>query len=503
MSETDKGHLREEACSNLYFLGKGVLGYDQITWETHSSFCAFVQFAPAVRRLSLMPRGHLKSTIATITDSIRLALADPNGSRILIVNEIITNSRNFLDEIKNHWLHNQLLRGLFPELVPPKLVGPGSDWSQDRASLNRTSVFKEATWTAMGIGGSAQSQHFNRIKCDDLIGLEAKRSPAKMKAAIEWNQGIEALLDSPDQDVIDWIGTRKLLFDLYAEVMNAFGEDLAIFVREPIENGAPIFPLKYSLRFYRRLIENRPVEWAHDWMNNPVGEGAAEWSADMLQPFTLGEDSRGRYVYFSHRLTRELRKWYIDELDIVITVDPNGGEPLAPDKAAIVVHGTSPGDEIFILEAYDGRPSPSGLVDLVFSMCQRWHPRLVGIEKAGQQNTLFYFEKKCLDEGDFYVVQPLNHRNQDKTVRIRNGLDTPLRDRRFYALADELTLRNQVMFFPQLQAHNWDKLDCLSYGPEIYLKTAPASKLSQRERRTNVAKILAFRGATGYGRSYA
>lgn len=504
-SVTEIEYLKDECRHNLYFLGKGVLHYDQITWDTHAEYIAFIQYCEAKRRLSLMPRGHLKSTINTICDSIRLSLCDPDNTRLLIVNEVMTNSRNFLDEIKTQWENNEFLRFLFPELIPPKLVGPGSDWSQDRASINRRAVYKEATWTAMGLGGSAQSMHFNRIKPDDLIGLKHKESSAEMQAAINWNRGIESLLDSPDKDIIDWTGTRKTISDLYQEVMDSYKDELAVFVREPIENGQPIFPLKYSLKRFKWLMENRPQEWAHDYMNNPVGEGATEWTQDMVQTFVFGEDSRGRFVWFAHRLTRQLTKWYISDLDVVITVDPNGGEKLAPDKAAVVVHGVSPEDDIFILKAQDGRPSPEGLITWIFDAAREFKPRRIGIEKGGTQNTKFWFTKKCDEEGESYgsLVDDLSHHNQEKAKRIRTALDTPLRDRKIFMLPDELTLRQQIAFFPQLALHNWDKLDALANGPELYTRASPSKPAEQEKRREVVARVISLRGRSGYGRSFS
>jgi hypothetical protein len=43
----------------------------------------------------------------------------------------------------------------------------------------------------IGVGGAITGFHFTRIKGDDLIGIEAARSPAKMKEAIDWTDNIE------------------------------------------------------------------------------------------------------------------------------------------------------------------------------------------------------------------------------------------------------------------------------------------------------------------------
>jgi hypothetical protein len=478
-----------------FFFAKTILGYDQVREETHTELCAFLDLDPSVRKLVLMPRGHLKSTICTISRSLQHACRNPHHYRCLIANENATKAEAFLHEIKQHWLKNELLRQLYPELVPTKLQGPGSDWSMTMASVNRNAVYKESTWTTVGAGGSGVGLHFNHIIPDDIVGEQHKQSPAEMNKVKIWNRSIEELLDHQDKDEICWVGTRKTPDDVYAD-MQEWLMDLAVFVREPIEDGRPIFPLKFSMQRLMHIMEHRPEEWAHDFMNNPVGKGGVDWGKGSVQEFWWTGDGRG--VEF--RAKGELRRWTFGELDIVVTVDPNSGKPLAPDKAAVIVHGVSPDDEIFVLEARSGRPSPDGLIDWTFEAAKRWRPRVIGIEDAGQQNTLQYFEKHCIEQDTHFRVEPLKHKNTEKEVRTRNALDTPIKRRKLYLMRTQLELRMQIEMFPQLSTHKKDEIDCLSYGPEIYRKGV---RLEDTERRRDVQKkVIAMRGITGYGNSF-
>jgi hypothetical protein len=92
--------IRNRARTDLYFLAKGILGYDQVEPGAHQALCSFMTREEKNRRLVLMPRGHLKTTICTISDSIRLALCDPN-TRILIQNEVFDNASLMLQEVLN------------------------------------------------------------------------------------------------------------------------------------------------------------------------------------------------------------------------------------------------------------------------------------------------------------------------------------------------------------------------------------------------------------------
>lgn len=485
-------HLKDRCKTDLYFLAKGVLGYDQLEEHAHAALCAFIVREQSNRRMVLMPRGFLKSTICTIADSVRLPLINPNV-RILIQNEVFENAAGFLEEIKNHWIKCETLRLLFPELVPVKTVGPGSDWAKNAASIHRTSSKKESTYTASGSGGSPQSQHFERVKNDDLIGEKAKESSTEMTKAIRWADAMTPLLDRLS-DTMDWYGTRKTLSDVYAHIIRKNASRIKVFLRLPIEHGEAIFS-KFPLEELQRIMVDTPDVWAYDYMNNPVGEGGLDWGNLHTQYFEL--DEKNHRVIFIDPLSNDLVSWQLNELFVTITVDPNSGKLQAPDKAAIVVHGTSPRGEIFTLDVIDERWTPDGLIDAWFDLAVKWMPARCGFEDAGQQNTLYYAEKKMQEMGRFFELRPTSHGNKEKQVRIRQALDTPLKKKKLFFRRDQLTLISQVQMHPQLADHNWDLIDCLAQGPQVYADGVAQKDLDDAAEADK--KILSIRGRTGYG----
>lgn len=494
LTETDWKKLRIKAQTNLYFLAKGVLGYTQVEEGAHLALCAFMTREKLNRRLVLMPRGHLKTTICTISDSIRLALCNPN-IQILIQNETFDNASLMLQELQAHWEKGEMLRKLFPELVPARFSGPGTDWSKVASSIVRTSTSRMSTWTASGSGGSPQSQHFHVIKVDDLIGKRHKDSAKEMLGANNWVDEMTPLLDRLD-DQIDFYGTRKTLEDTYAYIQKSYGDGLAIFFREPIENGQPIFS-KMPLKELERIMNQTPEVWAHDFMNNPIGKGGLDWGQGILRTYSISDDLQT--ITLQHHITGEIVKWDKRELDIVITVDTNSGKKHAPDKPAIVVSAITPDDQIIVLECWAERVQPDDKLVEIHRLCMKWKPRVCGIEDTGQTTELFYFEKYCMKEGQYWELRPLKPENKDKEIRVRAALDTPLKGRRIYVLPTMKSLINQIQLFPQLAVHNWDEIDALAYGPMLY---QPGLTLKDIEREEeNEAKILQFRGLTGYGNS--
>lgn len=443
-------------------MAKGVLGYPDVNVETHGGFCQFFDSEVRLRRLGLMPRGHLKSTLATIADGIRLVAKNPEHERILIASETATQAESFLKEIKGHWETGRVLRRLFPELVPDRFTGQGVDWSTRKATLNRTAPHKESHWMTIGVGGAITGFHFTRIKGDDLIGIEASRSPARMEESIKWTDNIEPLLTDQNKDIIDWVGTRWGRADLYAHLMDSYGTKLAVFLRQAIENGVIIFPQKHTWEGYEFLQTKRPSIWYAQYCNNPIAGGKADFPINKVGFFRFSVDASE--VIFASGGTE--KRWKLATLDRVITCDPNSGSATAENLASVIVSAISPDDEVFVLESSAQRFSPSGLVDEIFRLTMRWRPRVVGIEKAGQQNTEHHFRIKMEKEREYFNIQPLSPKNQHKEDRIRYYMEPIIRSGLLYTLASETALRDQIAAFPDCLL--WDELDALAYGPEVW-----------------------------------
>lgn len=496
LSGTQFEALRSRAKSDPYFLGKGILGYDQIEMGAHAALCSFLANEKSNRRLVLMPRGNLKTTICTITDSIRLSLQNPNV-RILIQNEVFDNASLMLQELQGHWEKGDRLRKLFPELTPPRFSGPGTNWSKIACSIVREANFKESTWTASGSGGAPQSQHFNFIKVDDIIGEKHKESQVEMDKAKRWIDAMRPLLDRLD-DQIDFYGTRKTLEDAYTHVERIYGDALAIFFREPIEDGQPIFS-KMPLAELEKIMIETPDVWAHDYANNPIGKGGVDWGHGCLKNYAVSDN--GEWFTLWHHLTGEKVRWHRSELDIVITCDQNSGKLHAPDKPAIVVHGVTPDEQVLYLDVWAERVQPDPFVSKAHDFCQKWRPRVIGFEDAGQQNALYYFEKKCYDRGQFFTAVPLPHKNKEKESRIRAALDPLVKSGRVYVQPSMKTIIGQFQLFPQLALNNKNEIDAAAYGPLLYAKGVSLKELEEEDDA--VTSLLAGRGRTGYGQSPA
>lgn len=484
--------LAEAAKHDLYLMCKGVLGMPDINPQTHKAYCNFLQNDEPVkkRRLGLMPRIHLKTSI-NVGNNIRMAVKQPDAFQGLFIGETETKAVDVLRELKEHLQKGEILRLLYPELVPEKFTGPGADWAMTRASLVRKKALKQATWTALGKGGASVGGHWTRLTVDDIIGLEAMGSPAEMKSAVNFVKNIDSLVTNSHSDIIDFTGTRWSRGDVYKFIMSFYGDELAIFRREAIENGLPIFPQKHSLKSLAH-IQKTPEVWFAQYCNNPMAEGQTDFPSGAIRTFYF--DNEGRVCAW---VDGNFVRWKLEQLDIVMSCDPNSGSVTAEDDAAIVVSGVAPDDNIFVLETYVGRPTPSGFVDEIFRLWERWHPRAVGIEEAGQQSTRHYFEKKSEEEAVYPNMVTLKPKNREKPYRIRTALQPILASRRLFCLSSQTELRSQVEFFPDLELI--DVLDALAYSTEPGMWRTPDSYEELEERGRSLRLLRNRRNRlTGY-----
>jgi hypothetical protein len=518
MPEHVRDSLRSKCKHDRYFLAKGILGYQDVNPYTHGPMCRAMENKAFTRRMCLSPRGHLKTTLFTITDMVGDALADPEEFRGLIINEIELNAIGFLSEIKAHFENNDLIRELFPDLIPKKFGGPGSKWSTAQACLNRHTSYKEWTWTAAGVGKALAGNHYKKIKCDDLIGFEAKESPAAMRYAIAFAKALEPLLISMDDDYIDFVGTRWAIYDLYREMLKVYETEMLYFAREDIEvvpdlpeellrevgfkfedkqeivgTRQPIFPKKFSLKQLARMARIDPVLYYAQYKNNPIADGIKDFDATKLRWCDV--DRHGNIVYRDDNGL--IQRWTREGLDIVMTVDPNSGDLTAPDFPAIIVAAYSPLNQMFVLDTWSRRVQPDAFTQRIFEMWEQWQPRVCGIEKAGQQSTAFYFKKLAKERKTYINVEPLHHKNREKSVRIRKALQPILNEGRLYVRKVQTQLQHQFRFHPDLD--NDDEIDAAAYATELFI--VPSGQQDREEEEEAAKKVMAARNPrTGYGR---
>ncbi len=480
--------IKREALADLFFLGKGILGYNGLEPHVVGPLAHFVQTERRKTRLMLMPRGHLKTTLATITHGVQIGCADSTNNNLLVVNEIHDNAVDIVSEILGHFENNEMLRLLFPDIIPEKFSGPGVKWSATRgANLIQRAGKKDPSYLAAGIKTAVTSKHFNHLKFDDLVGFDANGSPAELQYAIRYVNNITPLTMGPDDTIVDFIGTRWGLTDLYAYLMELYGMNMAVFRRGMTEDGQAIWPEKYTPAAIAQLMKSPDVYYAQ-YDNDPLNTVSTDFQADKIG-------------YWTQKLERVIYDWKgiqmstpIRDLRRIITIDPNAGKKTSKDEVGLTVTGVDFTDARLCLEDASDRYTPDGLIDKALYLAEKWNANIIGVEEAGQQNTEFYLRKYARKRGLFVRIVPVKHGNKDKHSRILKSLQPLVADGCVYLHASQTALRKQ---FVEFGGGLDDRIDAFSY--HTHLVTAPLEQAKRQEREDAVQKVLAMRSSrTGY-----
>ena len=121
-------HLRKKAKDDLFFLGYGVLGYELMSPKLHGHLASWLKATRSEQyRILLLPRGHYKSTIKTISESVQMALPNDDGVveehpwclgpdiKLLLSHENRESASRLLFEIAEAFLKKPMMIALFNE----------------------------------------------------------------------------------------------------------------------------------------------------------------------------------------------------------------------------------------------------------------------------------------------------------------------------------------------------------------------------------------------------
>src|SRR3990167_573214 len=470
-SEEYRQTLRAECRKSLYFFCKAVLGFKNFTTGIHLPSANFVQDQSYKRKLLMLPRGFMKSHLATIGYSLWIIIQEKDESkgfrgtdeRIFIANAVADNAKHFLFKIKSVIERNTVFQWLFPECIPD-FTKSDNTWNITEATLPRTTDFPEPTFTAAGVGAAVVSRHFTRIILDDLINEDHVNSPELMRKSIEWYNLVEPLLERTDENEIIVIGTRWAFSDLYSFIEETEGEysetsplGYKKYIRSAIEDDKPIFPERFDLRELQRLRDKlKSYLFSCLYLNNPRQPDVNDFQLDWLQYYSFTEKG--------HCKLTDGRVIDPNDMDRICFVDIATSTRKDADYSAIVTIGVDPARRVFLLEAWRGRVTTKLLIDQILKFARRWHVRCVFYEDSAQQKLIQYpLEERIKETGQYVRVEPIKAGNrQSKENRIRM-VSSHFAAKRVYIRESFSDFIREYQDFP-LGKHD-DLIDAFAYFP--------------------------------------
>lgn len=417
--------LRQKALSDLYFFASTVLGYgDLIPMRplAHAALCKFLARQTGVPdldeanvRLILQPRELGKSTLARAYVIQRL-MEDPNRS-YLICSETATLATAILGSIKQELLGNELLRALFPEIIP-KDESDTTMWKAEQINLKRTTTRPEPSLFVGGVDKAITGFHPDGIVTDDMVGREAAENArvgdrGKTYSLHGWVKTLVPIVNKnakPRWELL-FIGTNWFYGDPYTFVEEFFGRsepptryrmkqrlddgqlhttevyrkgDLAVMRRAALEHGRSIFPEKWDIEKLAQMRVADPQGFACFYMNNPSDEVTQVFKDSWVGNYDRVDRDIYRVIGFDGK-PQHLR---LADLDVLIAVDPGGFGAKGGAgrmRPAIVVTGTTRDDRHLVLEAWSEPETYEEAAQQVITLIEQYQPRKVIVERAGQQ----------------------------------------------------------------------------------------------------------------------
>lgn len=408
-NERLRQEMREMALSSHYYMATVILGYTKLRIEPHGEMCAFLDFiedhSQFNRTIYYAPRDTFKTSIATITRAIRRGCKDPNQQG-LILGDTGDNAVRFGTEIKNHFEMNELLKWLFPEVIPTNFNT--ARWNAKELVLRRTRISRDPTYDMMGVGGGVESRHYDWIIADDLVTEKCIHSDAEMEKVTKQAMGLESLLISDVESRIDFVGSRKKKGDTYDEIERYFGAGdavpvilgphavkkgaIVIYSRQIYESGKNIFPYEKTLRsgisdaFLTRLRTKDPERFHAQYANSPKGSGITLFRPEDLRYFKMDESGIITAVHHG-RVIEQVSIW---SLQRIILFDPATAKRTSNtsrlSKQAIIVAAKGSGPDIYVFRYKVGHFPPDNAVKSLFRLNREWGPEFTSIEERGFQS---------------------------------------------------------------------------------------------------------------------
>jgi hypothetical protein len=382
----------------------------------------------------LLPRGHLKSTIATQAHKLWRICRDPS-ERHMIQTLTLGLAKDFISYIKRHMKENKKFERLYGDMVPANRELPwNADFLTVRCDQRRG---KEPTFRAAALHSETTGGHTDEITLDDIVGKTNFKTAIlrdNTRKMVEQLQGIR----DPGTMMVD-IGTRWEEDDahsVFTAKESPMAEDTSFMVATlldadekcpvpktltPLGYGKPIYSEKFTPRAVQRLrhgIKDDRLYYGQ-FFNQFTGTGARYFSQTWKEnyegsPITAAKDHK---------------------LNVFIGIDTASGKEQQQkgdlDYTAALVLGQTP-DRInyYVLggfcERMEAQEICKSIIDLGLEwkrICESYAGTFkVGVEENAYTNflqTSLNYEKKSRTPQVTFEVYPMKTDQRAKSERIR------------------------------------------------------------------------------------
>jgi len=335
--------------------------------------------------LDLWGRGHFKTTILTIGQTIRDILNNPEISVCLVSFNTTTARDLFMKPIKTEFEQNVKLKYLFPEIFPEHIYD--NSWNKDEITVARTSIGKEPTVVGFGLDNIQPGRHYDLLVLDDIICENTVATSDLIAKTAANYSAIQPLGHVGSKWRI--IGTTYHSQDIYNTIITKGNFKLR---KHPARvggqpDGELVFMSEEGYKIFTKEMTNKSI--ACQMLLDPAGMGQRTFDEKWLKFYTFRDEinSMGWNIY--------------------ILCDPATSQSKRADYTVMVVAAIGMDGCYYICDIIRDKLSLTDKAATIFNLCERWKPISVGWETTGQNSDIQYIEEMMDSKKFHFNIKPL------------------------------------------------------------------------------------------------
>ena len=409
----------------MYTFAEEGLSYEDMYPPLHRDVvCKFLTTWDPRRyiKVLLLPREHLKSTLASISlpqwlwiqrDESKWDFPCGPNTRVMLSHGKRDMAVSYLREIKRHLTENEVLRFTAPDICWDAPRKEGALWNADEFNVKRSSYSRVPSMLAAGTNASVVGFHFDWLIFDDLVFQENVGTKALREKTLTYFKQSQALLRRGGKILV--IGTRWHWDDYYGTLLDPQGpyRDIvdSLVLSSGWQEGKPIFPVSASgrcgfdmARLEDRLRSMSTIEFYGQYENQPRSDEEQTFHREDIHRYHPNPDG-------SLPIEKETSEW--------VAIDPNHSQDTKRDPGVVMTASIDEDGEVWVRDIFRGHPTIRGIVHKVFDHVTLWHPRAVILETTAFQRQL----KPCFDE------EMLKRKQFFKVIEAKRGGKTTKEER--------------------------------------------------------------------------
>jgi predicted phage terminase large subunit-like protein len=502
-------------------------------WSTHKE--------PGVNRhLTLMPRGHLKSTIMSVGRVLWRIYQNPN-IRIFVGTSKNELSSAFIREAKAYledpWLQEHVWNarphvagnliptmdrlgrsrrkaleedGEYTEAEDKKII-----WRSNALQVNREFILKEPTLMVGSVGSQATGMHFDEAQFDDIITYDNISTEDKRNKLMSWIYDIESIIDPEYEDdwIVEQLVKKAMITRASAELLGRTGGvfnvvgtryDLSDYYGHIIDNQDELGFKVYQRNIYVNGVDNADgylwkekwdealekstrrsmtaMRFASQYLNRVLAAENVSLNWDKIRPLDYNiwsKTDQGQSCWVIPRGTTKKQL-----VRLVMSVDTASSVSDTSDYTCICIGGKDEQGNFYLFSMSIGRWRSTEILENIYRMADEWNIRQIHVEAIGGFKHFTQFIRDSFDK--YRPIGVVEYRPKgEKIMRVLNALEPIINNDQMWflpTLFGNKIAQDQMMFFPRKTMHD-DFPDCLAMCVELAKR--PIKQEYKKQFQTN------------------